>query len=318
VRFEKLYRALTANLGLKIISLLVALLLWLYVTAQQAQMQGFKVPLELENIPDSLTVMQEVPPAVDVTVSGTKSDLLKLRFFSKMRAVVDCSAQKRGTVSMPLSAANLRIPRDVRPGEVSIESPRSLVLTFEPVVRRYVPVQAAFAGELGKDLTFAAPPVIVPDRVLVSGASSAVAGVSSVSTEEIALPVKPGKISREVAISLGGRRAAAVPPKVLVEVEVSRRAVRTFESVTPTVLQADEDLTVEYAPRVASVTVEGPEDLVKNLQPDEVSIVLNITMRKPGSYRVRPDVIVPQGIEKYSLDIEAFDVTLAPKGHGGG
>lgn len=318
MRFEKLYRTLTANLGLKIISLLFALFLWLYVTAQQAEKQGFKVPLELVNVPDSLTVMQEVPSTVDVTVSGTKSDLLKLRFFSKMKAVVDCSAVKRGMASVPLSAANLRIPREVRPGEVSVENPRTLNLTFEAVEQRYVPVHAAFAGELGKDLTFAAPPMIVPDRVLVSGASSAMAGVTSVATEEIALPGKPGKISREVPLSLGGRRVAVIPPRVLVEVEVSRRAVRTLENIVPTVLRADEDLAVEYAPRAASLTIEGPEELVKNLLPDEVSIVLNITMRKPGSYRVRPEVIVPQGIEKYSLDIDFFDVTLAPKEHGGG
>lgn len=318
MRLKKLHQALTANLGLKIISLLFALFLWFYVTAQQTEKEGFRVPLVLEHVPESLTVMQEVPASVEATVAGTKSDLLKLRLFTKMKAVVDCSAEKRGTVTVPLSAANLRIPGDIRLGEMRIENPRSLILTFETVERRYLPVHAAFAGELGKDLTFGAPPVVVPDRVLVSGASSAMAGMTSVSTAEIALPTRPGKISRDVSVSLAGRRAVVDPPKVLVEVTISKRAVRTLENIVPTVLQADEDLEVAYAPKVVSITVEGPEELVKSLAPDEVSIVLNVTMRRPGSYSIRPDVIVPQGIDKYSLDIETFDVTLAPKGQKGG
>ena len=134
MRFEKLYRTLTANLGLKIVSLVVALLLWLYVTAQQGQRQGFKVPLELEHIPDSLTVMQEVPAAVEVTVSGTKSDLLKLRFLSKMRAVVDCSAEKRGTVSVP--GASSKPPRRWKriSGRPCSHLTRALMLPFRPLV----------------------------------------------------------------------------------------------------------------------------------------------------------------------------------------
>jgi YbbR domain-containing protein len=316
-RFDKLRRALTANLGLKIVSLVFALVIWFYVTAQEAEKQGFKVPLVLANIPDSLTVLQEVPTAVDVAVTGTKSDLLKLRFFSKMKAVVDCSSAKGGTMMIPLTAGNVRIPGEVRPGEVTIESPRALLVTFEAVERRYVPVHATFSGELGKDLVFAGPPTIVPDRVFVSGAASAMTGVSSVSTAPIPAPTHPASISREVPIDLGGRRLNADPSKVLVEARVSARAVRTIENITPTVLQADESLSVEYAPKTAAITIEGPEDLVKNLSSDEVSIVLDVTMRKPGAYKLRPDVIVPQGIEKYSLDVAEFDVTLSSKARGG-
>ena len=43
----RLGKSITENLGLKIVSLLLAVILWLYVTAQQIDMQVFRVPIEL-------------------------------------------------------------------------------------------------------------------------------------------------------------------------------------------------------------------------------------------------------------------------------
>lgn len=224
---------------------------------------------------------------------------------------------RRGNVVIPLSAEMLKIPGRFKPGEVSIGNARSLSLAFESVERRYVPVRAVFRGEMAKDMTFVGQPVIVPDRVLVSGASSALADTAEVVTEEIDLRSRPGTFSREVGLRLGGRRLTVVPRKVLVKFELGKRASRTLAGIPPTVLQADEGLQVECSPRTASVTVEGPEELVKRLLPDEVSIVLDVSARKKGTYRIRPEVIVPQGIERYSLDVEVFEVTVAPKERGG-
>jgi YbbR domain-containing protein len=312
MRYEKIRRAVSANIGLKIVSLLFAVCLWLYVTAQQAEKQVFEVPLELVNVPDSLAVMQEIPSSVEVTVRGTKSELLKLRFLSKPRALVDCSLAKRGRVLIPLSAGILKLPRGTNPSDVSIETPRSLGLDFDVVERRYVPVQATFKGEAARDMVLVGPPTVVPDRVLVSGASSALAGMTTVATEEIDLRNRRGAISEEVGLQLGGRRVTAVPARVRVEVELGKRTVRTLANLAPTLLQADDAIRMECSPRTASLTVEGPEELIKKLLPEDVSIVLNVAARRRGTYRVRPEVIVPQGIEKYTLDVDTFEVTITP------
>ena len=50
VRFQNLYRAVTANIGIKIVSLLFAIFLWLYVTAQIGERQTFRVPLDARRI----------------------------------------------------------------------------------------------------------------------------------------------------------------------------------------------------------------------------------------------------------------------------
>jgi YbbR domain-containing protein len=80
VRFQNLYRVVTENIGIKIVSVLFAIVLWLYVTAQIGEKQTFRVPLDLVNIPESLTVVSEVPREAAVTMRGARSELMKLRF----------------------------------------------------------------------------------------------------------------------------------------------------------------------------------------------------------------------------------------------
>jgi YbbR domain-containing protein len=313
VRFETVVRAVTANIVLKIASLFFAVFLWLYVTAQIVEKQSFKVPLELVGIPESLIAVRDVPGYVEVTMRGARSELLKLRLFGKVRATVQLGAVHRGSVIVPLTRGILNLPEGFKPEDVTIDNPKSLALDFEAVVSRYVPVSAVFSGALPKDMILVGRPAITPDRVLVRGAASVMDGITAVRTEAIDLKNKRGRFSGNVSLepSVAGREF--FPGTVLVELEVSKRGVRTIEGIPPTLLQAEAGMHIDYSPKTASLTVEGPEELVKKLVPDDISIILTIVAGKTGAYRIQPEVIVPQGIDTYSLSVESFEVTVVSK-----
>ena len=120
--------------------------------------------------------------------------------------------------------------------------------------------------------------------------------------------------SGQVLREFGGRNITVTPREVLIEMEISKRVIRTLANNPPTILQDDESMEVEYAPPSASLTIEGPEDLIRGIVAEDVSIILNITTKQPGTYRLQPEIIVPQSIEKYWLDVDAFEITiLAPQ-----
>ena len=108
----------------------------------------------------------------------------------------------------------------------------------------------------------------------------------------------------------GGRDISIVPPIVLVEMEIHKRISKTLANIPPTLLQDNADLSVEYSPRVVSITIEGAEDIVRKIVVDDVSVILNITAHEPGKYQIVPKVIVPAGIEKYFLDTDLFEITI--------
>jgi YbbR domain-containing protein len=300
------------DLGLKVISVLFAVCLWLYVTAQVGERQTFRVPLEFANMPESLTVVHDMPKDVAITMRSTRSELLKLRLLSNIKATVDLGGARRGRVIVPLSVDILNLPSGFKREDAAIVGPKSLALDFELVVHMSVPVIPVLRGAVAKDMILVGRPVVTPDRVIVSGPASAVAGVKAVETGPIDLGNKRGKFSHEV-ILLPAPGCGAVPAKVLVELEVAKRAVRTISGIPPTLLQGEEGFEVEYSPKTAALTVEGPEELVNGLVPDDVSIILNIAPGSRGTVRIQPEVIVPQGIDTFSLDVASFEVRVLPK-----
>jgi hypothetical protein len=313
VAAKRFSKSLTSNLGAKIIALLFAIFLWLHVTAQQLENQGFRVPLSLAGVPDSLTIIHDVPEFVEVSIRGSRSNLLKLRLFGRLKAMVTLEDVKRGRVNIPLSSAILNVSEDFDPRDIEVEEPKSLTLNFERVIARMVPVRIAYKGEIPQDIIITGDPTIIPDRVQVQGAMSVVSGITLVNTVEIDIRGKRGKLTQEVAIDVGGRNITVSPRNVLVEMELSRRGVRTLANLPPTILQDTDDVAVLYSPKTVSLTIEGPEEVIRDITSDKVSILIDITTKDPGTYKIRPDIKLPQGIEKYWLDIEYFNVTINPR-----
>jgi len=312
VHFRNLYRALTENIGIKIVSLLFASLLWLYVTAQIGERQTFKVRLDLVNIPESLSVASGAPKEVLVTMRGARSELMKLRFLSRIRGTVDLGGAREGRVVVPLSAAILNLPAGFSAGDAAIESPKSLTLDFERIVSAYVPVTPVFRGSVPKGMILVGQPSVSPPRVLMRGTAAAMSGVVAVETEPIDLRNKRSGFSQEAALHAGERREA-IPRSVRVEIGIARRAVRTMPGLPPTLLQEEDGFLIEYSPSTVSLTVEGPEDLVNRLVNEDLSIILSIPPGLRGTSWIRPEVIVPQGIDTFTIDVDSFEVKVLPK-----
>jgi hypothetical protein len=52
---------------------------------------------------------------------------------------------------------------------------------------------------------------------------------------------------------------------------------------------------------------------VNRLVPDDVSIILNVPPGARGTNRIQPEVIVPQGIDTFFLDVASFEVRVLSK-----
>lgn len=312
----KIHKVLFRNIGGKIISVVFAILLWLHVTAQQGEDQSFRIPLLLDGMPDSLTIVHDVPQFVEVTIRGPRSSLLKMRLFSRPTATVDLSGSRRGITNIALSPAILNLSDVFDPRDVTIDEPKSLSLNIEQVITKAVPVNVAFKGGMPGDLVLAVGPVIIPARVKVSGASSVVKGIDFISTQELDVRNRRGKITEETGLALEGN-ISTTPEKVLVEMEIHRRMIRTLSNIPPTLVRDDNSGIVEYSPRVVSITLEGPEEIIKAIKASDVSVIVNLTAKKQGTYKIEPEVIVPGGVEKYFLDTETFEVKIMKNGGAG-
>jgi hypothetical protein len=100
------------NLGLKFLSLLLAALLWLFVTAGEEKEVSFRAPVVMRNIPAGLTLAGAPPAAVDVRVRGSNVLLAKVRT-ERPALYLDLKGAAEGISEFPNLAPMLGLPEGV-------------------------------------------------------------------------------------------------------------------------------------------------------------------------------------------------------------
>lgn len=97
------------NWHLKLISLAVAFLLWSAYTAEPVGEVGYVVPLEFRNLPEGLTLADEVPTQVHLRLEG-RSALLRRLTPADLAVVVDLAGATSGETLVRLSPAQVQAP----------------------------------------------------------------------------------------------------------------------------------------------------------------------------------------------------------------
>src|SRR5262252_5223230 len=66
------------HFGLKLLSVAIALVLWMNVAGEETVERGLRAPLELQQFPAGLEIQGEPPSTVDVRVRGTSGALSRV------------------------------------------------------------------------------------------------------------------------------------------------------------------------------------------------------------------------------------------------
>ncbi|MFO7914483.1 MAG: CdaR family protein [Candidatus Krumholzibacteriales bacterium] len=311
MNIKRLIRIITHNYKAKIISIICAFFLWVHVTAQRVEDQSMSVPLELTGLPDSLTIINDIPESIDVTVKETRANLTRMRLFGDIEAIVDLSRGREGWVNFRLSPEILHFSDGDRPREISIDKPKVLALNFKKVLTKSVPVKLVYSGNMSRDNIIMNTPVIIPRTIKVRGASNVLEDINFLPTEEIDIRNRTGVISEKVKLMTRGYNIEIDPETVHVEMKISERKTRTLANIPPTVLVDNQNLEISCSPAVTSLTLSGPRELVEDIVSSDISIILNISDASPGTYKLKPEIIVPDGIDQYWLANETFTVTVS-------
>ena len=126
-----LSQRLISNNGLKIVALVAAVFIWLFVkavTSDSRTMDG--VPLEVK-APPGMTATYVTPRSVNVTVRGTTEDL-RQSSLAELFAVVDLQREGRiGRVMAPITLRDIRHPRRI---QVIAVEPTNAIVRLEKAV----------------------------------------------------------------------------------------------------------------------------------------------------------------------------------------
>jgi YbbR domain-containing protein len=170
---------LLRNLQLKVVSLALAILLWIALNSEPKSEIGLRVPLEFRNSPKGVEVLGETN-AVDVRLSASSS-IVKRIDASEVTASIDLSDWAAGERTYSLSESNLSVPFGVAVAKIT---PNKIRLRFEQTARKIVSVHPRILGKPAEDHIVTAV-VCQPDKVELEGPASHLAPLESISTDSL-------------------------------------------------------------------------------------------------------------------------------------
>ena len=159
------------NWGLKLFSLLLALVLWLTLIPPEkiSSEKTLTVPLELYNIPSEMELVEKPPATVDIKIRAPNR-LLNQISAANVHAVLDLKKARIDQTQYPLNKNMISIPegaevKDINPSQVNLRLERTKEVMLEVVPN--------IIGKLGEGLKLEKIEVI-PPQVPVKGPESKV------------------------------------------------------------------------------------------------------------------------------------------------
>ena len=268
-RVEKLLRRIfIEDWSLKLLSLAIAIVLWMLVTGQNQPVTAH-LNVQLNFIrPQSLEISNDPPRTVDVMLTGSRNKLDDLTSLDLV-ATVDISDQHAGERVLRLAdRAQITLPQGIK---VDGYQPSAIPVRLEEIVDRQVPVEPKVEGQPANGFEVYG---VSPNKgsVPVRGPASHVNSLQKVLTESIWLAGHNESFTASnVAIDVPDPKVDLLEPVVNVNVEIGERRVeKTFSGVS--VSTADGS---KVQPATTSATLLGAASLVNSLKLGEVRIVLD-------------------------------------------
>ncbi|MEZ5287132.1 MAG: CdaR family protein [Vicinamibacterales bacterium] len=185
------------NFGLKVLSICIAMLLWLVVAGDSVVERVLRVPVELLNLPSDLEIVSNPPDTIEVRVRGSSGTLSRMAP-GDIAAVIDLRAVRTGRRLFHLTPAQVNTPYGLEAVQVS---PPTLTMEFETTGIRLVRVQPTVDGRPAEGFEVAEVRS-EPETVEVSGPESALRQLKEALTEPIVVTDRNETVREVVTVGV--------------------------------------------------------------------------------------------------------------------
>jgi YbbR domain-containing protein len=277
------------HLGLKVLAITLASVLWFTVAGEHVVERSLRVPLAVMNLSESLEIVGDLPPTVDVRVRGSAAQLSRLDV-GDVVAMLDLATARTGAARLfHLRTDEVRVPYGI---DVAQVLPPSITLSIEKSVRRTVPVMPVTDGD-------PAPGFVVgriaanPATVQVVGPESHVREVASATTEPVDIDGKSERVRDNVTVGVldSSVRLVEQPLSATVVIEILPAPIeRAITGVPVRSRNIATGLVPRVVPEVVRVDVRGQRDVLGRVRPDSIDAFVDLAGLGPGRYTLRVQV----------------------------
>lgn len=269
-RLRKIKTSLKAKIGRERVRtvlqfvpfLLISAAFWLFMTTDEHYQQEVAIPLEITSIPDSVTMISEMPATVKVSVNEKGTQMLKYMFGRVPTLTIDFRDYVISGSVVRVSSTDMRSEtRKIfsQEAEVISVSPDSLRLIYTSLDPKRVPVKVVLDIEANLQYVIMGGVTTNVDSVLVYGDSQTLLNVTEVRTEPVIERDLTGTLQCEVAIEpIAGAKIEPKSVSLTIPVE---QLIGKRQEVNISVKNCPEYINVLTFPATAEVSFLVPQSV---------------------------------------------------------
>ena len=208
------------NWGIKLVSLVLSLTLWFFVTSKGKAEMMLTVPIELRNIPQGMAVVGDVTGYLEARVQGQERVLRDITIGKKVVGVIDLSMTRVGENIVRISADDIKRPAGVVVTHMSLSEIR---VKLEPLVRRSYRLRPVLYGVPAPGYRFAGT-TVTPQRIVAEGPDSVMAALERLQTMPIDIQGSSASLTVEPKIDYRGQPVKLLEKNISVRVIIERIA----------------------------------------------------------------------------------------------
>ncbi|NLI13321.1 CdaR family protein [Pelotomaculum propionicicum] len=301
------------NNSLRLLSLLLAFALWLYVSNEQNPLREKVLTINLEEtgLSQNLIITGGMPETVKVRVQGNRNQLTNLSPVD-FKAVVNIPEGKTGDFSVPVQVST---PTGLRVAQVI---PDQVNLSVDRIVEKQITVAVSLRGTPAEGFTALAP-VYQPNIVVARGPSRDINSISQ-ATALVDIQAAAKDVDQTIQVNVGSANVTINPAVVHVTIPIVSAVANKTVPVAPQVSgspaagyavkrQSAEPATVQLsgaAEALSAITSIKTEPV--DIQGADKNITKEVGLTVPQGVSAQP------GRVKVTVEVVKSDSAATPSG----
>ncbi|MFO0611289.1 MAG: CdaR family protein [Polyangiaceae bacterium] len=271
------------NLGLKLLSLVLAVGFYVFIHGGERAQRRFAVPVVAIVPPDDANrkLVDPPPTEISITVSGPKTQIDALRGSDVGTVQLDLHTGFETTVQ--IKPELFTVPAGLTLEEIF---PKQIEVRWDDIITRKIPVELRRSGEPAAGFSMKGPILVKPDVIDATGPRRIVELIQSARTAPFEIAsFEEGSHSVSVdlqppppSVTFDTEQVTATLELLREEHEVSFKAIPVEVVGQPTLI---------VKPKTVTITARGMRETVNALQADSivprVELPADVDLKKPGS-----------------------------------
>jgi YbbR domain-containing protein len=286
---KMILRLFFSNFGTKLVSVLVAIVLWFVVLTSRTTEITKEVPLEVVTATET-AIASEVPERIIFRLSGPEAFLRAMANRRDRPIQVNLTTQSPGVVTYRFTSDHVELPLGVK--VVSIQ-PQIMTFKLEHIRVKTIPVKLALQG-VPPDGFKIVDTTIKPQNVKIRGPKSRVMDLTEIQTNPIDVSELRGQMEEDAVFDFNryGVRVDGAFPKITIRTEGE---VANFKiGKVPVRIRSDRRFK-SYAGGLV-VYIRAGTEILDSLDQSKIFGEVNAFGLPKGSHVLPVKISVPQGV----------------------